>query len=214
NNLPKDFNARTAYGDDTFLGWLRSLKADVTALGQDDLLRTVFPAKITVKGSLQKSPPSRFTDDVQEFFHSPNPRLLASNAASRTNLTSMHKTWVGGYELMAAADNSIPWTTNKLNFSVPDTHHQTVTAELETGGKPVFADKCIDLIGGSGSIPVTLLPGLTYTLTIVDLPQTVKFTFQVDQALTPWENSGSLAGLPGASLAHDKASPLRVASVS
>jgi hypothetical protein len=213
NNLPKDFNARTAYGDDTFLGWLRSLKADVTALGQDDLLRTVFPAKITVKGSGQKSPPSRFTDDVQEFFHSPNPRFLASNAAIRTNRTGMHKTWVGGYELMIAADNSIPWTTNKLNFSVPDIHRETITARLETRGEPVFADKCIDLIGGSGSIPVTLLPGLTYTLTIVDLPQTVKFTFQVDQALTPWENSGSLAGLPVASLAHDKASPLLVASV-
>jgi len=213
NNLSKDFNARVAYGDGTFLEWLRSLKADVTALGQDDLLRAVFPAKITIKGSEQKSPPSRFTDDVQEFFRSPNPRFLASNAAIRTNRTGMHKTWVRGYELMIATDNSIPWTTNKLTFSVPNTHHQTVTARLETGGKPLFADKCIDLIGGSGSVPVTLLPGLTYTLSIVDLPQTVQFTFQVDEALTPWQNSGNLAGLPVAFLAHENASPLFVASV-
>src|SRR5262249_55689180 len=213
NNLPKDFNARVAYGDGTFLGWIRSVKADVTALGQDDLLRAVFPAKITVKGSRQKNPPSRFTDEVQEFIHSPNPRFLASNAAIRTNRTGMHKTWVHGYELMIAADNSIPWTTNKLNFSIPDAHRQTVTAKLETRGEPVFAGKCIDLIGGSGSVPVKLRPGLTYTLTILDLPQTVQFTFQADEALTPWENSGSLAGLPIASLAHEKAAPIMVASV-
>jgi hypothetical protein len=220
NNLPKDFNANATYGDGTFWKIFQSLEADVTALGQDDLLRAVFPAKIDLSqvqaqelNQPNPKPPSRFTSSVLKTLQGANPKFLASNAAVRTNRTGMHKTWIRGYELSISADQSIPWTTSKLGFSVPDAHHKTVSATLETGGQAIFRDTCIDLSAGAGSVPVKLRPGLTYKFTIVDLPETIEFTFQVDAALTPWANSGNLSNLPIAAISHNGASPLLVASV-
>jgi hypothetical protein len=124
NNLPKDFKAASTYPSNTFMGQFQSFGADVTALGQDDLLRAVFPAKLP---GLDK-PPSRFTPPVQAFFKRNDFRFLASNAAIRTNKAGLNKTWYKGYELLISADQSIPWTTLKLKFNVPDGPNHTARA--------------------------------------------------------------------------------------
>jgi hypothetical protein len=207
NNLPKDFKAASTYPSNTFMGQFQSFGADVTALGQDDLLRAVFPAKLP---GLDK-PPSRFTPPVQAFFKRNDFRFLASNAAIRTNKAGLNKTWYKGYELLISADQSIPWTTLKLKFNVPDTRHRSVKVTLTGQTTPL---EPVEVTHGAGTVPVTLQPSTQYSMTIEDGAVKAQFSFQVDAALTPWDsNPGGLKGLPVAWISHPAAPPLLVASV-
>ncbi len=209
NNLPKDFNANATYPPGSFIGQFTSFGADVTALGQDDLLRAVFPASLPNP----IAPPSRFTAPVQSFLQRKDIRFLASNAAIRTHKTGLNKTWFKGYELMISADQSIPWTTAKLKFAVPNNHHTTVQVTLAGGGQSATTD-CVDVTQGTGSVSAKLYPNTPYSLTVVDGSVSVHFEFHVDAALTPWDtNPGEMQGLPVASILHPGASPLLVVSL-
>jgi hypothetical protein len=209
NNPPKDFNANEHANPRTFVAEFQSFRADMIALGQDDLLRAVFPAKQPKVNDV----PSRFDTAVQKFIQKNEMHFLASNAAIRTNKAGLNKTWFQGYLLMISADQSIPWTTAKLNFAVPAIRPATVQATLTGGGQSIRIP-CVDVSKGTGALSVTLTPNTHYSLEIEHGDpekggHKLKFEFQVDAALTPWDsNPGSLKGLPAAWIAHPPASPL------
>jgi hypothetical protein len=208
NNLPKNFNANDPYAGE-YMARFRSLPADVIALGQDDLLRAVFPAKLN-----QTTLPWRFTAAVKDFLRGGELKFLASNAAVRLNRTGLNQTWFKGYELMISADQSIPWTMAKLSFAVPNHRYDTMQATLSASGQPTVSTGCVDVRSGSGSVPVSLHPGTRYTLKISDPSIEASFEFQVDAALTPWDsNPEDLQGLPAAWVWHAGAAPVLAVSL-
>ena len=208
-NLPKNFNAND-WESDPFMKEFRSVGSDVTALGQDDFLRAVFPAKL---GTEKTKPPSRFNSHVQAFLEKNEFRFLASNAAVRTNQSGLNTTWVKGYELMIAADQSIPWTTTRLTFAVPVNHPDIASWILEGDGEPRRKESA-DVRKGSATISVNIKPKASYTLKIEHGDQSIVFKFKVDEALTPWYcESPALNGLPVACISHPPAAPLQVVSL-
>jgi hypothetical protein len=210
NNFPKDFDITMGARSRSFWRRFASLGADVVALGQDDFLRAVFPARL--EGSVKDQ---RFSVGVRDFLSDPQRRFLASNAGVRTSRKAMNKVWDKGYELMVSADESVAWTTGNLKIALPCICDRIVRLKVTENGNPLP-----DLVSmakkGTVSInnQLQLRPGAKYTIEVIDGKLTVQFTFEVDKSLTPWnEQPDSLRGAPVAWLSRQGRPPILVAAM-
>jgi hypothetical protein len=193
NNFPKDFVVPGGTDDPhaTFWSSLRNLDAQVIALGQDDLLRAILPARY-LDDAPAPDPFSKklafFRDGVSTY------HFLASNAFIRTHRVGTNSIHSRGYDLMIDPDQTVAWTTKQLTVQLPVHVPPQGKYHVKVAGKDVD-DKELKLKNQTLAFPVTLNPdadcAIEITVTWEDAPgEMLAFKLKVDRALTPWKNSG------------------------
>src|SRR5258706_2074397 len=116
DNFPKDIDTDQTEEHRSFWSALKSLRADVIALGQDDFLRAALPAHLHEDSSKSNPHLAGFNAKWQEFLTRgvEDYRFLATNAAIRRHKKGLNSVKSGRYHLTINPDESLPWITRKL----------------------------------------------------------------------------------------------------
>jgi hypothetical protein len=197
-----------------FLDQLALLHADVIALGQEDLIRTMLPA-------LDDTPASRIFQSAREFLerHRRDLPFLASNAFVRKSRKNINSVRSGGYELQLNADQSIPWGTTDFSVRTPlfadvGLEYSATVCGIDGSSN---GSKKLKASGGIVKFSIDFLRAASCDV-VLTAGSGAKLTFRVeaDEVLTPFANAegpGPLKGSPAAYLTGHGSSMFVVAMI-
>ena len=202
NNFPKDF-AIPGGNDERhadFWSALRRAHAQVVALGQDDLLRAMLPARYD-----QQRPADSVERNVAFFQQGVKDYgFLASNAFIRTKRKGINSVQSHGYTLQVEPDETVAWTTKELSVLLPIHARKGGTYRMRIGGKEVAPSSVKEPVV---TFPVMLDADTVYEIVITAAwsgkdAESATFRLKVDRPLTKWDNpgAGKLEGAPVALL--------------